>query len=44
MKKNCVELELNTPGTRDGPGGRDRTLAVKSEKNARKSFFSEKNK
>ena len=30
----------NTPGTADGPGGRDRTLAVKSrEKKARKSVF-----
>ena len=24
----------NTPGTRGGPGGRDRTLAVKRRKNA----------
>ena len=29
----------NTPGTAGGPGGRDRTLAVKSRKNARKSPF-----
>ena len=29
----------NTPGTAGGPGGRDRTLAVKSRKNARKSAF-----
>ena len=28
-----------TPGTAGGPGGRDRTLAVKSKKNARKSVF-----
>ena len=31
---------VNTPGTAGGPGGRDRTLAVKSRKNVRKfSFF-----
>ena len=31
----------NTPGTAGGPGGRDRTLAVKSRKNVRKiTFFS----
>ena len=29
----------NTPGTAGGPGGRDRTLAVKSRKNTQKSFF-----
>ena len=29
----------NTPGTAGGPGGRDRTLAVKSKKIARKSPF-----
>ena len=36
---------LNTPGTAGGPGGRDRTLAVKSKKIARKSplFLGEKN-
>ena len=35
----------NTPGTAGGPGGRDRTLAVKSRKNVRKiTFFSLKNK
>ena len=28
-----------TPGTAGGPGGRDRPLAVKSRKNARKSVF-----
>ena len=27
-------LSFNTPGTRGGPGGRDRTLAVKRRKNA----------
>ena len=27
---------LNTPGTAGGPGGRDRTLAVKIKKNAKK--------
>ena len=31
----------NTPGTAGGPGGRDRTLAVKAEKSP---FFSLKNK
>ena len=31
----------DTPGTAGGPGGRDRTLAVKSRKNVRKiTFFS----
>ena len=29
----------NTPGTAGGPGGRDRTLAVKSRKNVRKISF-----
>ena len=29
----------NTPGTAGGPGGRDRTLAVKSRKTAEKSAF-----
>ena len=29
----------NTPGTAGGPGGRDRTLAVKSKKIAKKSGF-----
>ena len=29
----------NTPGTRGGPGGRDRTLAVKSRKSAKNHFF-----
>ena len=34
-------LYLNTPGTRGGPGGGDRTLAVKSRKKVRKiTFFS----
>ena len=30
---------FNTPGTAGGPGGRDRTLAVKSRKTAEKSVF-----
>ena len=30
---------MNTPGTAGGPGGRDRTLDVKSKKIARKSAF-----
>ena len=35
------EINNNTPGTAGGPGGRDRTLAVKSRKNVRKiTFFS----
>ena len=33
------ELEENTPGTAGGPGGRDRTLAVKSRKTSEKSPF-----
>ena len=38
-------MSLNTPGTAGGPGGRDRTLAVKSRKNVRKiTFFSLQNK
>ena len=32
-------LTKYTPGTAGGPGGRDRTMAVKSRKNARKSAF-----
>ena len=32
-----LAIELNTPGTAGGPGGRERTLAIKSRKNARKS-------
>ena len=35
-------LQLNIPGTRGGPGGRDRTLAVKRRKHAKISFFSVK--
>ena len=31
--------KMNTPGTAGGPGGRDRTLAVKSRKNVRKITF-----
>ena len=34
----------NTPGTAGGPGGRDRTLAAKSKKRAKKlPFFLKKN-
>ena len=36
---NLYFCSKNTPGTAGGPGGRDRTLAVKSRKNAKKSFF-----
>ena len=32
-------FKTNTPGTAGGPGSRDRTLAVKSKKNAKKSVF-----
>ena len=35
---------LNTPGTRGGSGGRDRTLPVNGRKKAQKSFFFVKNK
>ena len=36
-----IILIFNTPGTAGGPGGRDRTLAVKSRKNVRKiTYFS----
>ena len=34
----------NTPGTVDGPGGRDQTMAVKRRKNAENHFFSRKKK
>ena len=38
---NYDKFMINTPGTAGGPGGRDRTLAVKSRKNVRKiTFFS----
>ena len=30
---------VNTPGTAGGPGGRVRTLAVKSQKRSKISFF-----
>ena len=35
-------MKMNTPGTAGGPGGRDRTMAVKSRKNV--TFFSLKKK
>ena len=35
----CVTTKFNTPGTAGGPGGRDRTLAVKSRKTSEKSPF-----
>ena len=38
-KKGGWRRKNNTPGTAGGPGGRDRTLAVKSQKIARKSAF-----
>ena len=34
-----IKIGQNTPGTAGGPGGRDRTLAVKSLKNRKKSTF-----
>ena len=34
MDSFCYKWSINTPGTAGGPGGRDRTLAVKSRKNA----------
>ena len=34
-----METLWNTPGTRGGPGGRERTLAEKKEKKGRKSDF-----
>ena len=33
------KTEKNTTGTVGGLGGHDRTMAIKSRKNARKSFF-----
>ena len=37
---NSIKLNLNTPGTAGGPGGRDQTLAVKSRKTLENQFFS----
>ena len=39
-RKPCTISESITPGTRGGPGGHDRTLAVKEEKRTKISFFS----
>ena len=39
-----VKIVTNTPGTAGGPGGRDRTLAVKSRKIARKLALEKKKK
>ena len=36
INENNTNISWNTPGTAGGPGGRYRTLAVKSRKNARK--------
>ena len=45
QKQKTEKKKKNTPGTAGGPGGRDRTLAVKGRKNVRKiTFFSLKNK
>ena len=40
QKQKTEKKERNTPGTAGGPGGCDRTLALKSRINARKSAFS----
>ena len=37
--KNIEFLEINTPGTAGGPGGRDRTLAV-AKNRTKMTFFS----
>ena len=37
--KDWTKRRKNTPGTRGGPGGCDRTLAMKRRKNAKKSVF-----
>ena len=52
LDRGCVTLcgdrqtflveNLHTPGTRGGPGGRDRTLAVKRKKTLENQFFSRK--
>ena len=40
-RRKSPKGKKNTLGTAGGPGGRDRTLAVKSRKNVRKiTFFS----
>ena len=33
------KIKTNTPESRGGPGGRDRTLAVKNQKNKKKCLF-----
>ena len=38
-KNQVVETKKNTPGTRVGPGGRDRMLDVKSRKNVKNIIF-----
>ena len=38
-QKQKTEKKKDTPGTAGGPGGRDRTLAVKSRKNVKKICF-----
>ena len=37
-----IKKNYNTPGTAGGPGGRDRTLAVKRKKARKSSFFRKK--
>ena len=36
---NTITINLNTPGTAGGPGGRDQKLAVKGRKNVKKTDF-----
>ena len=42
FKRQLSAGNTNTPGTAGGPGGRDRTLALKSRKMAENNFFSHK--
>ena len=39
VKISICNFGTNTPGTRGGPGGRDRTLAVKSRKTPKNQLF-----
>ena len=41
VKISICNFGTNTPGTRGGPGGRDRTLAVKSRKTPEISFLAQ---
>ena len=44
MNREDLKTNLNTPGTRGGPGGRDQTLAVKCRKTPENQFFFHKKK